>query len=113
MDVGSVDGEDVAPRRWSGERAHRSGTCRPRQTRTRRRWSRSTDRCRSGGWLPEPGRSCRSALKMTLREETDVSRGLGATAAIELTVIGFTILIVCWAAVGVGWTLPALSVAML
>ena len=53
------------------------------------------------------------ALKVTLREETDVLRGSGATEAIELTVKGATIWTVCWAAVGVGWTLPALSVATL
>ena len=45
--------------------------------------------------------------------ETAVFRGLGATAVIELTESAETICTVCCAAVGVGWTLPALSVAML
>ena len=53
------------------------------------------------------------SLKVTSIVETAVFRGLGETAAIELTVSGARIWTVCWAAVGVGWTLPALSVAML
>ena len=43
----------------------------------------------------------------------DKFRGLGATATIEITVVGAIISTVCWAAVGVDWTLPAWSVAML
>ena len=52
-------------------------------------------------------------LKVTSSDETGVFRVAGATGAIELTVIGFRTWTVCWAAAGVGWTLPAWSVATL
>ena len=53
------------------------------------------------------------SLKVTSTVETAVFRGLGETAAIELTLSGERIWTVAWAAVGVGWTFPALSVATL
>ena len=53
------------------------------------------------------------SLKVTSIDETYELRGLGETAAIELTESGDTICTVCWAEAGVAWTLPALSVAML
>ena len=53
------------------------------------------------------------SLKVTSMVETAVFRGLGETAAIDVIVRGEMICTVCWAAVGVGWMLPALSVAML
>ena len=53
------------------------------------------------------------SLKVTSMVETAVLRGLGETAAIDAMVSGETIWTVCWAEAGVGWTLPALSVAML
>ena len=46
-------------------------------------------------------------------DETGVFRGLGETAAIEVTASGVTTVVVAWADVGVGWTLPTLSVATL
>ncbi len=52
-------------------------------------------------------------LKVTSTEGTAVFRGLGETGAIAVTLSEERICTVCWAAVGVGWTLPALSVAML
>ena len=53
------------------------------------------------------------SLKVTSTVETGVFRGLGATGVIEVTVTGRTICTVAWAALGVGWTFPALSVATL
>ena len=52
-------------------------------------------------------------LKVTSTVETGVFRGSGETAAIEVMVSGERIWMVAWAEVGVGWTLPALSVATL
>ena len=52
-------------------------------------------------------------LNVTATVETGVFRGLGVIAAIEVTVTGERIWTVAWAAVGVAWTFPALSVATL
>ncbi len=53
------------------------------------------------------------SLKVTSMLETVVLRGLGETAVMEVRLKVETISIVACAEVGVGWTLPALSVAML
>ncbi len=52
-------------------------------------------------------------LNVTARVETGAFRGFGMTAPIEVTVMGERIWTVCCAATGVGWTLPATSVATL
>ena len=46
-------------------------------------------------------------------DETGVFRGFGETGVIEVRASGATIVVVAWAAVGVAWTLPTLSVATL
>ena len=51
------------------------------------------------------------SLKVTSIAATGVFRGLGEAGVIE--VIAMTIVVVASAAVGVAWTLPTLSVAML
>ena len=53
------------------------------------------------------------SLKMASMLDTSVFRGFGETGAIELTVNGSRIWTACWAEAGVGWMLPARSVAML
>ncbi len=52
-------------------------------------------------------------LNVTSTEVTAEFRGLGETGAIAVTLSEERIWTVCWAALGVAWTLPALSVAML
>ena len=52
-------------------------------------------------------------LNVTSMAETAVFRGLGETVAIDVMVTGLMTVVVAWAAVGVGWTLPTLSVATL
>jgi hypothetical protein len=53
------------------------------------------------------------SLKVTSTLETAALRGLGETPVIEVKLSGEMICTVVWAPVGVGWTLPALSVATL